>query len=73
MACKEPPEGYVNIPTAAKMAGVAAQTMYRIVAIEGRENVGVSILKIPIGHTSYNNPALPLVVWRALSVQSFLE
>ena len=36
MAHKEPPEGYVNIPTAAKMAGVAPQTMYRIVAIEGR-------------------------------------
>lgn len=36
MAHKEPPEGYVNIPTAAKMAGVAVQTMYRIVAIEGR-------------------------------------
>lgn len=36
MACKEPPVGYVNIPTAAKMAGVAPQTMYRIVAIEGR-------------------------------------
>ena len=34
MAHKEPPEGYVNIGTAAKMAGVCKMTMYRMVALE---------------------------------------
>ena len=36
MAYKEPPEGHIDIPTAAKMAGVCIMTMRRMVIDEGR-------------------------------------
>lgn len=35
MSARKPPEGHINIPEAAKMAGVSAMTMYKKVILQG--------------------------------------
>ena len=49
MACKKPPEGYINIPTAAKMAGICIQAMRHLIIDEGR----IPYESKPAGSRSY--------------------
>ena len=49
MAHKKPPEGYIDIPTAAKMAGVCIMTMRRMVIDEGR----IPYVSRPAGSRTY--------------------